>query len=265
MSALIVDPAIEYKFPRAPTQEAWDAMTPSQRRRVMDELPVSMTEEEYCLPEGVPHSQAKTEAVQALHRFYQRIGRSVFVAPDLTVYYPGERRFAPDVLAVMDVSPHPRMKWVVSAEGKGLDWVLEIHVAGDLHKDLERNAVWYAKLGIPEYFIFDRGRLRLYGYHFAAPGDSKYRPIVPQRGFYASRVLGLDLGLEGERLRFFTGEAAVPLPEEVIHRLETLVEAQTVRMEEAFRQAAEEQKRAEQSEAELARLRQELERLKRSL
>jgi hypothetical protein len=48
---------------------------------------------------------------------------------------------------------------VVSAEGKGLDWVLEVHVGGDRKKDAERNVARYARLGIPEYC----GRMRFDG------------------------------------------------------------------------------------------------------
>ena len=83
----------------------------------------------------------------------------MYLACELPVYYPGERMFAPDVIAVMDVEPHSRMRWVVSAEGKGLDFALEVHVAGERRKDLERNVERFARLGIREYFLFDRGRL----------------------------------------------------------------------------------------------------------
>ena len=37
------------------------------------------------------------------------------------MYYPGERMFSPDLIAVVDVDPHPRDHWSVSAEGRGLD------------------------------------------------------------------------------------------------------------------------------------------------
>ena len=40
------------------------------------------------------------------------------------------------------------MKWVVSGEGKDLDFILEVHVAGHARKDLERNVERYAWLGV---------------------------------------------------------------------------------------------------------------------
>ena len=62
-----------------------------------------------------------------------------------------------------------RDKWVVSAEGKGLDWVLEVHVGGDRKKDAERNVARYARLGIPEYFLYDGASNRLTAYRLATP------------------------------------------------------------------------------------------------
>ena len=58
------------------------------------------------------------------------------------------RGSAPDLLAVRDVETHPRQKWVVSHEGKGLEWVMEVHVGGDRKKDAEYNVERYARLGI---------------------------------------------------------------------------------------------------------------------
>jgi hypothetical protein len=119
-------------------------MTPEERARAVEALPAWMSEEELPPPEGDPHFDAKADARETLRTFFQRSGRSVYVAAELTVYYPAQRRFAPDVMAVLDVPTHDRMKWVVSAEGKGLDWVLEVHVAGDRKKDLEENTRRYA-------------------------------------------------------------------------------------------------------------------------
>ena len=59
----------------------------------------------------------------------------VYLSSELAVFYPGEARVVPDVFAVLDVENHPRMKWVVDDEKKGIDFVLEVHVAGDARKD----------------------------------------------------------------------------------------------------------------------------------
>jgi Uma2 family endonuclease len=56
------------------------------------------------------------------------------------------------VLAVVDAGDHDRDRWNVRAEGRGLDWVLEVHVGRDRKKDADLNVKRYAQLGIPEYF-----------------------------------------------------------------------------------------------------------------
>jgi len=42
-------------LPRAPSQAAWDAMTPAERKRVVDALPCWLTAAELSPPEGDPH------------------------------------------------------------------------------------------------------------------------------------------------------------------------------------------------------------------
>jgi hypothetical protein len=148
----------------------------------------------------------------------------LYVASELAVYYPGEPRFAPDLLAVRDVDTHPRDKWVVSAEGRGLDLVLEVIVAGDRAKDLQGNVTRYASLGVEEYFVYDRGRHRLLGWQQASPGVRSYSPIVPQGGRLHSAVLGLDLVLTPNRLRFRLGDQDLLTPAEIIDRLEAQLE-----------------------------------------
>src|SRR5579883_1557475 len=130
---------------------------------------------------------------------------------------PEDRAAVVDALpGVLDVEDVERDKLVVSAEGRGLDWVLEVHVGGDRKKDAETNVARYAQLGIPEYFLYDRGRARLSAFRLPAPDATAYVPIVPQQGVYASTVLGLDVQVEAERLRFLQGTALILESSEVI-------------------------------------------------
>jgi Uma2 family endonuclease len=262
-------PAEPYRIdpddPRAPPQELWERLSAEERARIVDRLPSEFPVSEAMPPEGDPHFDAKVRAREVLGGFFARIGRKVYLGSELPVYYPGESMFAPDLIAVMDVEAHSRMRWVVSAEGKGVDLALEIHVAGERRKDLERNVERFARLGIREYFLFDRGRLRLMGWRLDEERHV-YRPIVPQHAFYTSEVLGLQLQLEGERLRFYFGGAALPEAEELISTLERMVrEAEEHRAEEArlreeeaqlreeeARRLAEEERRREQAEQRLA-------------
>src|SRR5262249_47509370 len=102
-----------------------------------------------------------------------------------------------------------------------------------------------ARLGIPEYFIYDRKRGRLQGY-VLEEGETVYGRIVPQQGRWPSRVLGLSLSLEGDRLRLYAGTAAVPELEELAARGERLLAGAIARVEEAERRAEQEAQRAEQ-------------------
>jgi Uma2 family endonuclease len=252
-------------YPRAPTQQEWDALSPEARARVVDALPGEVTEAEMSPPEGDLHFQAKVRALDVLRGYFTRLRRRVYLAAELPVYYPGERRFAPDLLAVLDVETHERSKWVVSAEGKGLDFVLEVHVGGDRKKDAEYNVARYAGLGIPEYFIYDRSRQRLVGYRLPSPSARTYAPLLPQHGRYSSETLGLELQIEGGRLRFYAGNALLLESEELIARLEQLVEELQQRVDEEAR-LRQEEARLRQEEARLrqeeARLRQEEARLR---
>jgi Uma2 family endonuclease len=285
-------------FPMAPTQEEWDTLSPDERAAVFAALPGEVTDAEMAPPEGDRHFRAKTRALDALRGYFGRLRRRVYLAAELPIYYPGAPRFAPDLLAVLDAEDHERDKWVVSAEGKGLDWVLEVHVGGDRRKDAELAVTRYAQLGIPEYFLYDRARNKLNAYALATPEARSYTALVPQHGMYESRVLGLGVQVERDRLRFYAGTALLLESEELVARLQTMLdevqqradeearrreeearlreeetrlreeetrlrEEETRRREEETRLREEETRRREEAEREVARLREELARLKR--
>jgi Uma2 family endonuclease len=237
-SSWIVDP----EDPRAPPVEVWERMSAEERERVVSSLPSDMPLELHP-PEGDPHRKPKERAREALDEYFRRIGRRVYVSSELVTYYPGESRFCPDILAVLDVETHDRSSWIVSKEGKGLDLVIEIHVSGDREKDFERNVVRYARLGIREYFVFDRRGARILG-HRLRP-DRMYERLVPQAGRFRSEVLGLDLVVEGELLRIYNGSAPLLFMDELVGKLNAMVEDLTRARDEALRAAAEEAKRAQ--------------------
>jgi Uma2 family endonuclease len=252
-----IDPA----DPRAPPREVWETMSPAERRETIDALPCSVPEELAPPPEGDPHRKPKNAAVDALDAFFKRSGRKVYVSSELATYYPDERIFAPDVLAVVDCETHDRERWVVADEGRGLDVVLEIHSKGHRAKDHVRNVRWFAELGIPEYFLFDRAKSRLLGFRLPRPDARVYEPIVPQRARLESRLLGLWLGLEGlsgaPRLRFYAGTAIVPEPQELAERLEGMVDELFARRAEADEARGEAERKLAEALAELERLKRE--------
>jgi Uma2 family endonuclease len=281
MLALRTSPA---GFPMAPSAEEWEALSPAERAEVAAALPGEVTDAEIAMPEGERHFRAKIRALEALRGYFRRQRLRIYLAAEMPTYYPAEPRFAPDLFAVLDADDTVRDKWVVSAEGKGLDWVLEVHVGGDRRKDAERNVARYARLGIPEYFLYDGASNRLSVYRLASPDARTYTAVLPNHGFYESRVLGLNVQIDKERLRFYAGTALLLESEELITRLEELCDdAQRRRTEEArLREEAEQRRdeaeqrrdeaeqrrneaeqRRDEAEQEIARLRAELERLRR--
>ncbi len=229
--------------PRAPPLEVWDSLTAAEREVVCASLPSEIPRA--TPPEGDGHRVPKARALEALEEFFRRVGRRVYLSSELPVYYPGERMFAPDVIAVLDVEPAERSGWVVSREGKGVDLAIEITLGGDAKKDLEENVVRYARLGIPEYFVLDARSLRLIGYRLEA---GRYRAIVPQGGRWTSAVLGLDLALEAGRVRFYHGSAPLLEAAELIKTLETMMDDVVRRKEEAERGKEEAERGKEEAE-----------------
>jgi Uma2 family endonuclease len=266
--------------PRAPGQEVWDALTEAEREQVVAALPTDMPLDLHP-PEGDQHRKPKERARDALDEFFRTIGRRVYVSSELVTYYPGEARFCPDILAVLDVEPHERQSWIVSREGKGLDLVIEIHVGGDERKDLDTNVTRYARLGIPEYFVLDRPRARVLGFRLCGAGI--YERILPQGGRLHSDVLSLDLTVENGLLRFYHGTAPLLFMDELVGRLNGMVaelidardaairraeeeagraEEEARRADQQARRAEDEARRAKALEDDVAALRAELERLR---
>ena len=136
------------------------------------------------------------------------------VAADILVYpQRGSRdhRIAPDVLVAFGLGTHNRSSYLVWKEGKPPDWVLEVASPSTASRDLDEKRRRYAGMGVPEYWLFDpkgdlfrrRGEAQLQGLKLV---DGKYQPLdeVRERGLamIRSEVLGLDLRVEGELLRF---------------------------------------------------------------
>jgi Uma2 family endonuclease len=256
-----VDPA----DPRSPSAEVWARLSPSERQQVLDELP---SEIDLGPPEGDPHRIPKERGLEALEAFFRRTGRRVYLSSELPVYYPGERVIAPDLIAVLDVEPGERKHWTVAHEGKGLDFALEVMFEGSQKKDLEDNVLRFARLGIPEYFVFDRRRRRLHGWRLA-PRARSYEPIIPQQGHWPSEVLGLSLAVEGDRFRFFAGSAVLPESRELVDRANGLVDELQGRLDSVEEQLAlerqlreSEQQARELAEARLRELEKELDELR---
>ena len=228
---------------------------------------------------GAPHTRARLQIRDVLGGFFGRMGRKITLASDMAVHYPGAPVFCPDLFAVLEVADpgedDERMAWVVAQEGRGLDLVLEITHHGDRQKDLATNVETYARLGIPEVFVYDVLRHRVRGYRLPTPGAHRYQTIPTRAGLLRSEVLGLDLGVLDRRLRFYTAGAELPDTPALLTRahhmldeLEDRAEQEAQRAEQAERRAEQEaqratvaEQRAEAALAEVAALRAQLARL----
>jgi Uma2 family endonuclease len=219
-----------------PTVEAWRAMTPAAREQFVLRVLDALSDPVAAMSEGRRHKKAKTQALDRLGLYFRSVGRDVYLGEEMGVLYPGEPPFTPDLLAVLDV-PEPeddaRMAWIVADEGRGLDLVIEVLHKGDRHKHLVDNVERYARLGIAEYFVYDRAHQQIHGYRLAAPGAGRYTRILPQVGRYPSAVLRLDLAILGGTLRFFVGDAELPGTADLIGRLQTMVEELSVKADQA--------------------------------
>ena len=252
MSNLVLLPSAALEIPVMPSEEDWRDLSPTERQDLLVAATEALCRQAELMPEGRPHATARTRAAAILGEFFRSIGRTVYLASDLPVAYPLEEIFAPDLIAINDVpdlgEDDPRLAWVVADEGRGVDLALEITFQGDRQKDLVTNVARYARLGIREYFVYDRLKHRLYG-HRLLPGR-RYEAIPSREGLLPSEVLGLELGVVQERLRFFYGGAQIPDAQDRIARLDAImVERERQIEQEMEARVAAEQRAARETSA----------------
>jgi colicin import membrane protein len=157
----------------------------------------------------------------------------------------------------------------VQREGARPCLILEVVSSKDAatrRNDYEKKVEIYERAGVPEYLIYDpptpvtRGRLLLTGHRLGA--DGRYRSIEPDdRGFLLSETTGLLFGIARD------GRTPLVIDAATGKRLLTGKEAakkarERVRAAEGRAQSESEARKA--AEAELARLRAEIERLKKA-
>lgn len=119
---------------------------------------------EYPSSDGEPMAESElqyaplTETVSTLRvRYHER--DDVYVGGDLLIYYRMNRndvRVAPDVFVVFGVtSRHPRDSWLVWREGRAPDFVMEIASSSTWRRDATEKRRIYADMGVTEYVRFD--------------------------------------------------------------------------------------------------------------
>ncbi len=172
------------------------------------------------------------------------------------------RRIRPDLYVVFGVDTESildRGGYIIDEAGKPPDWALEIASPSTFRRDTGRKRTLYAEIGTGEYWRFDSTGGELYGYPLAGDilTDGVYLPIpltAEEDGMLWGYSPALDLCLcaHERQLLYYDRKTGQYL--------------QTARQERAARQEAAAERDAERaarlaSEAEAARLREELLRL----
>ena len=208
---------------------------------------------EYPTSDGRPMAETDLHrdlmfALIAMLSLYYHSRRRVYVSGNLLLYYVrGNRRkhVSPDVFVVRGIAKRRREQYLLWEEGKGPEVVIEITSRSTRREDQgSKKRLYQNVLGVAEYFQFDpRGEYlepSLQGFRLQR---GVYVPIPAVDGRLRSRVLGLCLEADGQWLRLYNPRTGTYLqtPEEYEHEARTQAEH-----------------RAQAAEAEVERLRREL-------
>jgi Uma2 family endonuclease len=187
---------------------------------------------------------------------YFRSAPKVYVASDLFWYYEkGNPRAvrAPDVMVVKGVGKHRRISFRSWEEKAAPRVIFEIVSGKTWQNDLGEKKLEYERLGVAEYFLFDPEGCYLdpsvRGFRLE---NEIYVPILPVGdGSLPSQELGLRMTAETPMLRLIDASTGEKIP--------TLEESREIAEENAER----EKQRADALAAEVSRLREALDQLKR--
>ena len=202
---------------------------------------------EYPSSDGQPMAENDWQREAILYgistlRYHYRDWPDVYASGDLLLYYEEgnpKKAVASDVFVVCGAAKHFRMTYKLWDEPKAPDFVMEVASASTWKQDVGEKRGLYARLGVREYWLYDpRGEYYQPPLRGLRLEDGTYQPLPARVEGGArvvhSEVLGLDLRVDGERLRFrdpATGQD-----------LRTLQESETrLEQEVAARHAAEAQ------------------------
>ncbi|MBD2566967.1 Uma2 family endonuclease [Anabaena lutea] len=183
------------------------------------------------------HRLQMTLLIQCLEWLWQN-NNKFYASGNVTVYYSprqlkSEHFRGPDFFVVLGTERKPRKSWVVWEEdGKYPNVIVELlsDSTAKTDKGLKKQ-IYQDIFRTPEYFWFDPQNLEFVGFVLLA---GKYQPIEPNsQGWLWSQQLELFLGVDQNKLRFFTAEGElVPTPEEVAKHEFARAEQEKQRAEE---------------------------------
>jgi Uma2 family endonuclease len=143
-----------------------------------------------------------------------------FCAGNLTIYYSPRQRKSedfrgPDFFVVLGTEKRSRKSWTVWEEdGKYPNVIIELLSDSTAKTDQGlKKQIYQDSFRTPDYFWFNPDTLEFKGFHLL---DGLYQDLQPTpQGHLWSQQLGLFLGVEAQKLRFFTPDGErVPTPEE---------------------------------------------------
>lgn len=212
-------------------------------------IPYAHTEmEEELYPESDGKPMADTDLhlywikrVQDMLETYLSQDPGVYISGNIMMYDiegPMRTAVSPDILVAFGLGQKFRRTYKVWEEGKPPDFVMEFSSKRTYQNDLDEKMALYARMNIPEYFLYDPDRRYLpsplMGFRLV---EDAYVEIFPNvEGGICSEILALDFHLLVDGLGIYDPRAQEWL-----------------------------QTRAEKAEAEVARLQAELARLKEQM
>ncbi len=210
-----------------------------------------------------PETDGKPMAASDIHR--DRLTRTidtlsahfadqpaVYVSGDIMMYDiegPERTAISPDVLVSYGLGKKSRLTYKVWEEGKVPDFVMEFSSKGTYRNDLDYKMRHYAKMGIPDYFLYDAEARYLptpiMGFRLV---DGEYQAIRPDAGY---QVMPPDVegGILSDvlRLAFYALGGELGIYDVVEEKwLQHPTDAEKARADAAEDRADEEAERAEQ-------------------
>jgi Uma2 family endonuclease len=211
----------------------------------------------YPVSDGKPMAETDKHADQMTYhkealRAYFAEREEVYVSGNNFIYYEEgnpRARVSPDCYVVFGIPQRQRDSYMVWLEGNHLPAVVfEFTSRKTKREDMEDKMALYEGLRIPEYFLFDPNgdylRPRFQG--FRLNSDNEYTVIGMNGRRMQSVELGLEMEVEGNFLRLIDPATNTPIPTR----------------DELRRQAEQESAARRDAEAEIERLRAELEALR---
>ncbi len=233
------------------------------------QLPYAPTETTDLYPESDGKPMADTDLhlywikrVQDMIETYLSQNPEAYISGNIMMYDiegPMRTAISPDILVAFGLGQKFRRTYKVWEEGKPPDFVMEFSSKRTYRNDLDEKMAHYARMRIPEYFLYDPDRRYLpsplMGFRLVA--DTYVEIATDVDGGIRSEVLALSFHLMEDGLALYD-----PLSE---RWLKTRAEKEAERAEKEAERAEKEAAARQKAEAEVERLQAELARLKARL